>query len=408
MATIVTEEDEMTYKGEALPILSASAKKMRIDKLLAAPRPTYSSSVPGSYLWTKIAFWMCRRVSSVQFRSTSTTSTTNLQRDGAGAMCCGWHTNGLMDPLGIFLHHPKEFVVGARHDLVTRPLLGWWTRRLAVQPVVKKRNCYGAVARRRSHPPQRALLARPRRRHCSRVWMRALSRRHQPRQFAHDTLQNRPSPNRSCRCSPCKSQRFPLPQLVPVGLHYRRRELFRTDQYIEFGDPISLDEAAVPQAMVDAVRDGGWVEPPATIVHEIRDQLQASLPSMTPHGLMGRAPGLAYPRPPRCSSERPDAGDVAGRGSCGEKGPRQLAGKNPSFPPQPLGGERLEKASEVAELLDQRGLDGRDLNRSGTGLRRAHPMYAPLGILRTLLFLIRCYRFPHIPWTAGSIRTVAR
>ena len=108
----------MTHNGEELPVLSASAKKMKIDKLLAAPLPTYDSSVPGSYLWTKIAFWMCRRVSSVQFRTSSTSTVVPQSVGGAGAMCCGWHTNGLMDPLGIFLNHPKEFVVGARHDLV--------------------------------------------------------------------------------------------------------------------------------------------------------------------------------------------------------------------------------------------------------------------------------------------------
>ena len=78
MATIVTEDEEMVHNGEALPVLSASAKKMRIDKLLAAPLPTYTSSVPGSYVWTKVAFWMCRRVSSVQFRTTSSSSVTPL------------------------------------------------------------------------------------------------------------------------------------------------------------------------------------------------------------------------------------------------------------------------------------------------------------------------------------------
>ena len=71
MAKIATDEEEMVHNGEALPILSASAKKMNIDKLLNAPLPTYDSSVPGSYLWTKIAFWMCRRVSSAQFRTTA-------------------------------------------------------------------------------------------------------------------------------------------------------------------------------------------------------------------------------------------------------------------------------------------------------------------------------------------------
>ena len=36
------------------------------------------------------------------------------------------------------LNHPRYFVFGGRHDLVTRPILGWWTRRMAVQPVVRK------------------------------------------------------------------------------------------------------------------------------------------------------------------------------------------------------------------------------------------------------------------------------
>ena len=390
MATIVTEEDEMTYKGEALPILSASAKKMRIDKLLAAPRPTYTSSVPGSYLWTKIAFWMCRRVSSVQFRSTSTTSTTNLEREGAGAMCCGWHTNGLMDPLGIFLHHPKEFVVGARHDLVTRPLLGWWTRRLAVQPVVRKAELLrgGCTEEEATHLNGRSLLA------LAGGIAHGFGCVLFPEGTSHDNshmIRFKTGPVRTVLAAAAlaKANDLPLPQLVPVGLHYRRRELFRTDQYIEFGDPISLDEGTVPQAMVDAVRDGGWVEPPATIVHEIRDQLQASLPSMTPHTasweehralhILAHLDARANDRTLATWQDEVHAA---------RKVRDNWPGRTPSFPPQPLGGERLEKASEVAELLDQRGLDGRDLNRSGTGLRRAHPMYAPLGILRTLLFLM--------------------
>ncbi|MDP6195331.1 MAG: hypothetical protein QF880_06410, partial [Candidatus Poseidonia sp.] len=96
MAKIITEQEEMDHNGEALPILSASAKRMKIDKLLNAPLPTYDSSVPGSFLWTKIAFWMCRRVSSVQFRTSITSTLAPLEVGGAGAMCCGWHTNGLM------------------------------------------------------------------------------------------------------------------------------------------------------------------------------------------------------------------------------------------------------------------------------------------------------------------------
>ena len=44
-----------------------------------------------------------------------------------------------------------------------------------------------------------------------------------------------------------KANDLPLPQLVPVGLHFRRREKFRTDQYIEFGDPINLTDDMIPK-----------------------------------------------------------------------------------------------------------------------------------------------------------------
>ena len=88
MAKIVTDEEEMVHNGEALPILSASAKKMNIDKLLNTPLPTYDSSVPGSISGPKLPSG-CVAVSSAQFRTTASSSTTELQVGGAGAMCCG-------------------------------------------------------------------------------------------------------------------------------------------------------------------------------------------------------------------------------------------------------------------------------------------------------------------------------
>ena len=80
-----------------------------------------------------------------------------------------------------------------------------------------------------------------------------------------------------------KGEGLPLPHLLPVGLHYRRREKFRTDQYIEFGEPVQLTDEMIPSAMVEAIRQGGWTEPPEATVHEIRDQLRARLPTMTPN-----------------------------------------------------------------------------------------------------------------------------
>ena len=388
MATIVTEHEELEHNGEALPVLSASAKKMRIDKLLATPLPTATSSVPGSYLWTKIAFWMCRRVSTVQFRTTSSSSVETLERDGPGAMCCGWHTNGLMDPLGIFLQHPKEFVVGARHDLVTRPLLGWWTRRLAVQPVVRKAELLrgGCTEEEAMHLNGRSLLA------LSSGIAHGFGCVLFPEGTSHDNshmIRFKTGPVRTVLAAAAlaKANDLPLPQLVPVGLHFRRRELFRTDQYIEFGPAISLDEKQVPDAMVTAVKQGGWVEPPAETVHHIRDALQEVLPVLTPHAstweehralhLIAHVRARANGTPLETWQQEVHAARTVREG---------WPDRKPSFPPEPLQGGSIEVAAQAAELLDQHGLDGRDLDGTGLGLRRAKLLSAPGGLVRMALF----------------------
>ena len=56
MAAVDAEEEEMVHNGEVLPILSASAKNMKIDRLLNAPLPTYDSSVPALIFGPKLRF----------------------------------------------------------------------------------------------------------------------------------------------------------------------------------------------------------------------------------------------------------------------------------------------------------------------------------------------------------------
>lgn len=389
MATIVTDEEVMVHNGEELPVLSASAKKMRIDKLLAAPLPTYTSSVPGSYLWTKVAFWMCRRVSAVQFRTTSSSSATPLAREGSGAMCCGWHTNGLMDPLGIFLQHPKEFVVGSRHDLVTRPLLGWWTRKLAVQPVVRKAELLrgGCTEEEAMHLNGRSLLA------LSNGIAHGFGCVLFPEGTSHSEshmIRFKTGPIRTVLAAAAlaKAKSLPLPELVPVGLHFRRRELFRTDQYIEFGTPIPLTDDDVPQAMVDAVKGGGWVEPPEEVVHRIRDRLEATLPRLTPHTSTWKEHRalhlLAHLEARRSGTPLPTWQDEV---HAARRVRESWPGRNEAFPPEPLQGSRVGAASDVAEMLDAHGLDGRDVDQTGRGLRRANLLFAPLGLARVALFV---------------------
>ena len=125
------------HHGEDLPLLSKSSANLQIDKLLSTPMPSFDGKTPGSFFWSNFAYWISRRILAVQFRTSEVTGIDTLPLD-RGNLCCAWHTNGLMDPLQIVLKHPNHFLMGGRHDLVTRPFLGWWTRKLAVQPVVRK------------------------------------------------------------------------------------------------------------------------------------------------------------------------------------------------------------------------------------------------------------------------------
>ena len=73
---------------------------MKMEELLQTPMPTYSGSTPGSYVWTKVLYWICRRISAVQFRTQEATGISNIPLD-RGTLCCAWHTNGILDALQI-------------------------------------------------------------------------------------------------------------------------------------------------------------------------------------------------------------------------------------------------------------------------------------------------------------------
>lgn len=383
-------EGAMTEGGDPLPELSASAKKMDMERLLSTPLPTFDSSVPGSWLWTNVAFWLCRRVSTAQFRTTESSSETPLQQEGGGAMCCGWHTNGLMDPLGIFLQHPKEFVVGARHDLVTRPLLSWWTRRLAVQPVVRKAELLrgGCTEAEAAHLNGRSLLA------LSSGVAHGFGCVLFPEGTSHSDshmMRFKTGPMRTVLAASALAiaRDLPLPDLVPVGLHFRHRERFRTNQYIEFGEPIRIQPDDVPAELVEAVKQGDWVEPPSEAVNALRDRLRDRLPHYTPDTATWEEHRalhvIAHVRANRSGSpllswkeEVHAARDVR----------TGMEGRMSTSPPPPLTGPSMDAASEVAAMLENAGLDGRDLNTSATGLRKARLSAFPSALFKLALFML--------------------
>ena len=80
---------------------------------------------------------LCRMALKQQFRTIEVTGQENISED-AGILTVAWHTNALIDSSTIFVTQPKRLVFGARHDLLTRPLIGHIASISGTQPVIRQ------------------------------------------------------------------------------------------------------------------------------------------------------------------------------------------------------------------------------------------------------------------------------
>ncbi|MBT3476655.1 MAG: hypothetical protein HN458_01745, partial [Euryarchaeota archaeon] len=371
------KDGEIDHRGDKLPELSKSAKNMRMDKLLSAPMPTFDGNTPGSPFWSGVAYWIARRILAAQFRTSEVSGKDTLPLD-RGNLCCAWHTNGLMDPLQIVLKHPKNFVMGGRHDLVTRPLLSWWTRKLAVQPVVRKAELLrgGCSEEEATQINGRSLMM------LSKGISSGFGCVLFPEGTSHDQssmLRFRTGPFRTvfAAAALAKASNRPLPAVIPIGLHFREREKFRTDVWVEYGSPHKLSEEEIPLDLVQAVSQGKWVEPPAENVFALRDKVRTRLVPLTPNTstweeydalhLMGHVESRRTNQPLISWREEVQSARAL-RTLLQHQLTEQEVIENTAVPE--IDHPALGPAMAVASILKESQLDGRDINSTGTDLRR--------------------------------------
>ena len=379
------------HRGEALPVLSKSSANMKMEKLLKTPMPSFDKDTPGSPFWTKLAFFLCRRTAANQFRTIEYSGMENIPTD-RGSLCAAWHTNGLIDPLGIMLAHPKEFVMGGRHDLVTRPLLSFWTRRLAVQPVVRKAELLrgGCSEEEATDLNGRSLLT------LATGIASGFGCVLFPEGTSHDLphmIRFRTGPMRTVLAAAAiaKGSGKKCPVMQPVGLHFRVRHHYRTDMWVEFGKPYYLPEDDIPEDLIEAVQNREWVEPPGDLVRSLRDRLRPHLLPITPnvsswdeHGayhLVAQLESRIKKQPLNTwRKEVLAARHVRDRYQIGPEGDD---GK-----PAPVQHPIVDLAKDVHLQLGERGLDGRDLDATGMRLRRGNPLRAVGFAVKTTLMMM--------------------
>ena len=366
------------HHGELLPELSKSATNMKYDKLVNAPLPTFDKNYPGSPFFTELGYFMLRRTVNCQFRTFETTGQEKIPAD-RGSMCSAWHTNGLMDPVSIFLTHPKKFVVGGRHDLVTRPILGFWARKFAVQPVVRKAELLrgGCSEEEANYLNGRSLLNLAT--GISHGFGCALFPEGTSHSQSH-LIRLKTGPFRTvlAAAAHAKANGEKPPALIPIGLHFRTRHLFRTDCWIEYGDPIELPHEELPDELIEKVGAGDWMEPPADLVTSLRDKLKENLEPLTPnretHSEVNRDSVIAHAQ--RRIQNRPQ---LTWREEVLEV--RRLRG-------EPASPEIQEIATRIGDKLAEENLDGRDINSNCSGLRGFSLSGSILNLLKLVPFIL--------------------
>jgi len=366
------------HHGDLLPELSASASRMKYEKLVNAPLPTFEKNYPGSPFFMELGYFMLRRTINSQFRTFEVTGTEKIPTD-RGSMCSAWHTNGLVDPVTIFLSHPKKFVVGGRHDLVTRPILGFWARKFAVQPVVRKAELLrgGCSEEEANYLNGRSLLNLAT--GISHGFGCALFPEGTSHSESH-LIRLKTGPFRTvlAAAAHAKANDRKSPILIPIGLHFRTRHLFRTDAWIEYGDHIELPHEELPKELVDTIGSGDWMEPPADLVTGLRDQLKEKLEPMTPNrdtfSEVHRDGVIAHMK--RKLENKPE---LTWREEVLEV--RRL--KN-----EPESKEIQDVATRIGDRLDEFGLDGRDINSSCDGLKGVSILGAAINFLKLIPFVL--------------------
>jgi 1-acyl-sn-glycerol-3-phosphate acyltransferase len=271
------------HHGDTLPELSSSAAVARMEKLEAVRRrPKNPGDHPGSPLMWGILPILFRNAMKMQFGTVEVTGTEHIDND-AGMMTCGWHTNGLCDPLCVVATQSKGLVFGGRHDMLTRPVIGWFSSRLGAQPVIRQAEVKRGVASQeeatRINSETMLTIAECIAHGCSTALF--------PEGTSHvDSRMKRlrTGPMRTVIAAHSLSHEkgFSPARLLPVGLHYRTCWKFRTDLYVEYGPPIPKQDLLHSPEDRQRLLAGEWVEAPADSVHTLRDRVRDALAPMTP------------------------------------------------------------------------------------------------------------------------------
>ena len=264
---------------EILPELSQSATRLKRDKLERVPHDT-TGKHPGKR-WAQSALdLMFELANQAIFRNWEADP---VPEANGGAIYVATHINGLVDPMVITRVQKKRVISLGRHDLTTRPVIGWWARRFGSQPVLRRAEIEAGVvdAEFARYINDRGMLTVA---SCLATGHSAVvmpeGKSHQDSKL--HALRTGSSRSALASAAIADEKGLPAPVVQPVGLHWRTHHWLRTDHYVEFGEPIDIPST---YSLEDRSRltNGEWIEPSHDDTIEMRTRIFDALSPMTPN-----------------------------------------------------------------------------------------------------------------------------
>ena len=194
------------------------------------------------------------------------------------------HPNGLVDPLLVLCHAPRPVSFLGKAPLFRMPVIGWLARAFDAIPVYRHRDAGSDVRQNReTFARARALL--------DRGGTIAIA----PEGVSHDDPRLRPLKTGAARIALGAGTTYPV-TIVPVGLFYTDKAVFRSAALVCFGEPfpvtpVPLDARGEPPAAQVAAVSARIDEALSTTVVEADDHESDSLVIRAERLLSAALPG---------------------------------------------------------------------------------------------------------------------
>ena len=197
----------------------------------------------------RVIVGMVRWVMRLFFRRIEVEGRENVPLD-RGGLLVAWHPNGLIDPALIVTQFPGHAVFGARDGLLRWPLLGWAMRAMGTVPIYRPQDQVAGKgtqteeARRAANQKSLDALAE--------AVVHGSYAALFPEGVSHDNPHLSEIRSGAARLAlrthqlaTASSDGSRPPVVVPVGLHYDRKSLFRSDVLVTFHRPLEIPDELV-------------------------------------------------------------------------------------------------------------------------------------------------------------------